>query len=372
MGECRNDYGGYFIIDGKEKVIHSQEKFADNVLYIQVNENEKYSFSAKIRSASEDASKPIRTFAARMVIEQPSKSNSQIVISIPNVRAPIPLFILMRALGVISDKDIIKTCLLDLEKNKHLLEYFRPCIHDAGLVFTQEAALKYIGTFVKGGNNISHTMQILMVYLLPHIGELNFKQKALYIGYVVKRMLLVVNGSDKPTNRDSYKYKRLEVSGMLLYQLFREYYELQQRNIHLMMDQEHFYETKKNPDTYKGLKFITLITDNQTNIFKNRIVEDGFKKAFKGNWGSQAHTKRVGVVQDLSRLSYWSFLAQLRKSNVPIAGDGAKIVGPRLLNSTQWGNFCPIHTPDGGNIGMHKHMALMATITSGTYFFNIY
>ena len=366
MGECRNDYGGYFIIDGKEKVIHSQEKFADNVLYIQVNENEKYSFSAKIRSASEDASKPIRTFAARMVIEQPSKSNSQIVISIPNVRAPIPLFILMRALGVISDKDIIKTCLLDLEKNKHLLEYFRPCIHDAGLVFTQEAALKYIGTFVKGGNNISHTMQILMVYLLPHIGELNFKQKALYIGYVVKRMLLVVNGSDKPTNRDSYKYKRLEVSGMLLYQLFREYYELQQRNIHLMMDQEHFYETKKNPDTYKGLKFITLITDNQTNIFKNRIVEDGFKKAFKGNWGSQAHTKRVGVVQDLSRLSYWSFLAQLRKSNVPIAGDGAKIVGPRLLNSTQWGNFCPIHTPDGGNIGMHKHMALMATITSGT------
>ena len=366
MGECRNDYGGYFIIDGKEKVIHSQEKFADNVLYIQVNENEKYSFSAKIRSASEDASKPIRTFAARMVIEQPSKSNGQIVISIPNVRAPIPLFILMRALGIISDKDIIKTCLLDLDKNKHLLEYFRPCVHDAGLVFTQEAALKYIGTFVKGGNNISHTMQILMIYLLPHIGELNFKQKALYIGYVVKRMLLVANGNDKPTNRDSYKYKRLEVSGMLLYQLFREYYELQQRNIHLMMDQEYFYETKKNPDTYKGLKFITLITDNQSNIFKNRIVEDGFKKAFKGNWGSQAHTKRVGVVQDLSRLSYWSFLAQLRKSNVPIAGDGAKIVGPRLLNSTQWGNFCPIHTPDGGNIGMHKHMALMATITSGT------
>jgi len=366
MGECRNDYGGYFIIDGKEKVIHSQEKFADNVLYIQVNENEKYSFSAKIRSAGEDASKPIRTFAVRMIIEQPSKSNGQIVVSIPNVRAPIPLFILMRALGIISDKDIIKTCLLDLDKNKHLLEYFRPCVHDAGLVFTQEAALKYIGTFVKGGNNISHTMQILMIYLLPHIGELNFKQKALYIGYVVKRMLLVANGNDKPTNRDSYKYKRLEVSGMLLYQLFREYYELQQRNIHLMMDQEYFYETKKNPDTYKGLKFITLITDNKSNIFKNRIVEDGFKKAFKGNWGSQAHTKRIGVVQDLSRLSYWSFLAQLRKSNVPIVGDGAKIVGPRLLNSTQWGNFCPIHTPDGGNIGMHKHMALMATITSGT------
>ena len=343
MGECRNDNGGYFIIDGKEKVIHSQEKFADNVLYIQADENEKYSFSAKIRSASEDASKPIRTFAIRMIAEQPSKTNRNIVVSIPNVRNPIPLFIVMRALGVISDKEIITTCLLDLKKNSHLLEYFRPCVHDAGLIFTQEAALKYIATFVKG-KSISHTMQILMIYLLPHIGELNFKQKALYIGYVVKRMLLVANGSEKPTDRDSYKYKRLEVSGMLLYQLFREYYELQQRNIHLMMDKEYFYMTKKNPDTYKGLKFINLINDNVSDIFKNRIVEDGFRKAFKGNWGSQAHTKRVGVVQDLSRLSYWSFLAQLRKSNVPISGDGAKIVGPRLLNSTQWGNFARSYT----------------------------
>ena len=365
MGECRNDYGGYFIIDGKEKVIHAQEKFADNVLYIQENENEKYSYSAKIRSASEDASKPIRTFALRMVAEQPSKYNGNIVVAIPNVRAPIPLFILMRALGVVSDKEIISYCLLDLKKNKHLLEYFRPSVHDAGLIFTQNAALKYIATFVKG-KSISHVMQILMVYLLPHIGELNFKQKALYIGYVVKRLLLVANGNEKPTNRDSYKYKRLEVSGILLYQLFREYYELQQRNIHLMMDKEYFYQTKKNPDTYKFLKFTTLISDNVADIFKNRIVEEGFKKAFKGNWGSQSHTKRVGVVQDLSRLSYWSFLAQLRKSNVPLGDAGAKLVGPRLLNSTQWGNFCPIHTPDGGNIGMHKHMALMASVTSGT------
>ena len=104
MGEDKSDPGGYFIIDGKEKVIICQEKFADNLLYIQKHANDVYSYSAKIRSVSEDASKPVRTLAARIVGEQPSSSNGQIVISVPNVRKPVPLFILMRALGVVSDK----------------------------------------------------------------------------------------------------------------------------------------------------------------------------------------------------------------------------------------------------------------------------
>ena len=115
MGECRNDKGGYFIIDGKEKVIICQEKFADNTLYIQDAVSDMYSYSAKIRSVSEDASKPVRTLAVRIVAEQPSSSNKQIVVSIPNVRKPVPLFIVMRALGVISDKEIIQYCLLDIE-----------------------------------------------------------------------------------------------------------------------------------------------------------------------------------------------------------------------------------------------------------------
>ena len=71
-------------------------------------------------------------------------------------------------------------------------------------------------------------------------------------------------------------------------------------------------------------------------------------------------------MQDLSRLSYFSFLSHLRKLNVPLPGDAAKIVGPRLLHSTQWGKECPIHTPDGGNIGLHKHLSIMTHITSGT------
>ena len=125
MGECRNDYGGYFIIDGKEKVIISQEKFADNMLYIKINKDDDiYSHSAEIRSVSEDTSKPIRTTSVKIVAPSPTLSNNQIVVSVPNVKQPVPLFILMRALGIISDKEIIETCLLNNldDDNKELDE----------------------------------------------------------------------------------------------------------------------------------------------------------------------------------------------------------------------------------------------------------
>ena len=113
------------------------------------------------------------------------------------------------------------------------------------------------------------------------------------------------------------------------------------------------------------MDFKNLFLENFPLYFSERVVETGFRKAFKGNWGSAAHTKRAGVVQDLNRLSYWGTSAQFRKINLNISADGAKIIAPRLLHGTQWGIICPIHTPDGGNIGFHKHLAISTMITSG-------
>ena len=356
MGECRNDRGGYYIINGKEKVIVSQEKFADNLLYIKDRGDDIYSYSAEIRMVSEDASKPVRTLSVRIVAPTPASSNNQIVVNIPNVRKPMPLFILMRALGVISDREIIEYCLLDLDKNEDDIDLFIPCVHDAGFIFNQETALKYIATFTKG-KTIPHVLDILMNYLLPNVGELNFKSKAYFIGYMVRKLLLVFKGVDKPTDRDSFRFKRVETPGILLYDLFKEYFSLQQRNIFLKMDKEYYY--------HEGMyqqNFPSLIENNYKEFFKERIVETGLMKAFKGNWGAEAHTKREGVVQDLNRLSFNSFISHLRKVSLPLEAS-AKIVGPHLLHSSQWGIIDPVDTPDGGNVGLHKHMSIAAHIT---------
>ena len=361
MGECKNDNGGYFIIDGKEKCIISQEKFAFNMLYVRAlkeNDTQLYSHSAEIRSVSEDASKPVRTLAIKMVAPSTTLTNNQIVVIVPNVRKPVPLFILMRALGVESDRDIIDYCLLDREANANYVDLFIPSVHDAGMAFNQEVALKYIATLTKG-KTVPHALEILTNYLLPHVGEMNFQEKAYFIGYMVKQMLQVYTKESKPTDRDNFRFKRVELTGSLLYDLFKEYYSLQQHAIFQRFDKEYYYK--------KGAylkNFTSLIELNYKEFFGERMVADGFRKAFKGNWGAEAHTKRIGVVQDVNRLSFNSFVAQFRKINLPLDAS-AKIIGPRLAHTTQWGIIDPIDTPDGGNVGLHKNLTIMASVTKG-------
>jgi DNA-directed RNA polymerase II subunit RPB2 len=359
MGECRNDYGGYFIIAGKEKCIVSQEKFANNMIYIRKNSKDDiYSHSAEVRSVSEDASKPTRTTSVKMIAPTSVLENGQFVVAIPNVRKPIPLFIVMRALGVISDKDIIQTCLLNLDENKGYINLFINSIHDCHEIYNQTTSLNYIASFTKRKTLIG-VLEILSDYFLPHIGEMKFLEKAYYVGYMIYKMLKVYTGIELPTDRDNFRFKRIELSGSLIYDLFREYYLIQKQKITLTIDAEHYYATGR----YQKTDFPNLIKLNHALIFKKRIVESGFLKAFKGNWGETEHTKRVGVVQDLNRLSWNTFISHLRKINLPL-DPTSKVVGPRLLNSSQWGFIDPLDTPDGGNIGLHKHLTITAAVST--------
>ena len=359
LGECRNDFGGYFIIDGKEKCIVSQEKFADNMLYVRKNKDDNtYSYSCEVRSVSEDSSKPIRYTSAKIVAPDATYSNNQIVIDVPNVRKPVPLFILMRALGVVSDKAIIEYCLLDLETNSNMIDLFIPSIHDANKIFTQQTALEYIKTFTKR-RTTSAVLEILMNYFLPHVGEDNFLNKAYYVGFMVNKLLRVFMKREKPTDRDNFKFKRVETSGSLIYDLFREYFLIQNRGIFLKIDKEFYY----HPGKYRS-NFMSLIQDNYKDFFKERIIEDGFKKGFKGNWGADPNTKRIGLVQDVNRLSWFTFISHLRKISLPL-DPTSKVAGPHYLHGSQWGIIDPVDTPDGGNVGLHKHMSISTKITNG-------
>jgi DNA-directed RNA polymerase II subunit RPB2 len=381
LGECKNDIGGYFIIDGKEKAIVSQEKFADNMLYIRkfgeiVDDNDAgedadeieiekidkpipFLYSAQIVSLADNFSKAPRTFSIKMVGPTKLYSNMNLVVNIPNVKLPIPLFIVFRALGVLSDKSIISMCLLDIEKYEYMMDLFIPSIHDGGSLLTQEACLNYIGLLTKG-RKIHSAHEILIDYLLPHIGGQNYLNKAYYLGYMVFRILCVHTGIENPTDRDSLKYKRVELIGPLLYTLFNDYFRIQSRNIRLGFDRILTY----NKNQYES-NLLSLISTNYNDVFKNnRDLEVGVKKAFKGNWGAHPHSKLIGVVQDLDRLSFNATLSHLRKFILPM-DPSLKIVEPRKLHGSQWGYIDPIDTPDGSKIGFHKNLAVSTQITRG-------
>lgn len=355
LGEDKSDHGGYFIIDGKEKIIVSQEIFADNMLYIQTRSpDDKYSHSVEIRTVSEDTSKPERKLRVHMMAPTPRYTNGQIVVEIPNVKRPIPLFILMRALGVISDYDIIETCLLNMSENQDLIELFRPSVHDANKIFTQRAAIEYIGVFIKG-KSVVQAQHILMNFFLPQIGELNYQSKAFFLGYMVNKLVRVKANIDSPIDRDSLKFKRIKISGKLIHSLFNEYYTQQIKRIRTLLDFKYNYNSAILSERF------TDIVKEYEDIFKDRIVEEGLRRAFKGDWGGSEFTKQAGIVQDLNRLSYNSAISHLRKVNLPLDAS-AKVIKPRLLHGSQWCLMDPVDVPDDG---LQKHFAISAHITNG-------
>ena len=128
----------------------------------------------------------------------------------------------------------------EVENNKNpYIDLFIPSVHDANKIFTQQTALEFMKELTKRGT-VSSVVEILSDFFLPHIGELNFMDKAYFVGYMVNRLLKVYMKEAKPTDRDNFRFKRIEMSGTLIYDLFREYYLIQKKDITRKIDEEYY------------------------------------------------------------------------------------------------------------------------------------
>ena len=141
----------------------------------------------------------------------------------------------------------------------------------------------------------------------------------------------------------------------MLHSLFNEYYAQQIKRIRTLLDFKYNYNYAVYQENF------TDIVKEYDDIFKDRIVEDGLRRAFKGNWGGSEFTKEAGIVQDLNRLSYNSAISHLRKVNLPL-DDSAKVIKPRLLHGSQWCLMDPVDVPDSG---LQKHFAISTHVTNG-------
>ena len=371
-GECKFDAGGYFIINGSEKTVLGQERAAENRVYcFNVSKNNtKYTWMAEIKSVPDF--KCISPKQINMMIS--SKNNgfgNAICIQLPRVKQTVPLFIVFRALGVISDKEICEKILLNIEdkQNKEMLQSLQASIIEANNYITQEDCIKYITSYVmytpinmdkETGTKKKHefTLDILNNDLFPHCH--NMTQKIYFLGYMTHRLLQAAFELIKQDDRDSYINKRVDLTGTLLNNLFRNYFNKLVKDMEKQVVKEINTGSWKSTDDYENIINLT----NIYKIIKSTTIENGIRRALStGDFGiKHTNSNKVGVAQVLNRLTYVSSLSHARRISTPTDKSG-KLVPPRKLHNTSWGFACPAETPEGQSVGIVKNLSYMTHIT---------
>lgn len=354
-GECPYDQGGYFIIDGKEKVIVAQERNVTNRIYIKnlpinVTATDDDSTEAFIRCTSEKNSVFPKT--VWMYI---NRKKGSIYVQVPHIDLDVPVFLLFRALGIESDRDIINMIHPDLA------DFLRPSIIQANHTYSQMGALKWLswGTDFK---NVENVMYILFEDFFPNVPN-TLLEKAKFLGLLVRQMCQVNMGVRQEGNRDNYMEKRVGISGFLLGDIFKDFYNQFRVDTRTRVDKK--YELGSNTNTLEELSHMINELNLHDFFSKCESFQVGLIKSLKGNWGLSYDSELQGIVQDLNRISYVGFISHMRRVSCPIKETALKLRPPHQLGTSQWGYMCPCESPDGASIGLMKNMALLCHITSG-------
>lgn len=372
--ECRYDFGGYFIINGNEKVVISQDRISENRTVVFAGNVNADGLTAEIRSMPDGVFLPPKTCALHLNAK-PNQYGRTIRLTCTFLRTDIPLFTMFRALGIENDEDIIRFIVLDIndEKQKRVLKELAASADDASDVRTQADALRILqrsmslsGTPREYLDQPAVVAKMLQTFMendfLPHVGH-TFNRKALYLGYMARKLIRTYLGYDGYDNRDSYIHKRIDTPGVLIGNLFRQCYGKMIKEMRNLIQRElHVWRAS----TIAPQNIISA--SNVHRFLKQTVIESGMRYSLStGNWGVKSlggfQNIRQGVAQVLNRLSYYSMLSHLRRVNTPMEKNG-KLVQPRKLENTQYGMICPAETPEGGAVGLVKNMAMGSQVTN--------
>jgi DNA-directed RNA polymerase II subunit RPB2 len=395
LGECLYELGGYFIIDGKERVLLTQELLGNNMMYSGLRDRkaastsedspdepaelkrvEKTSFEGEkefyvgIKSVSEDASKG--PYSHYLVLSPPSawnednversRSKRSLVVTLPGFTEPVPVLSIFAALGVTSDRDLYDLILAGVPDQDRLAydDVFEQ------LVLSHQLLLKNAGSDLAILERLtkrkyrSEVVQNIYELMFPHIESsenpgILLRRKAYLLAQMVRMAIDVSLGRKPPSDRDNIEYKRFNTSGDLMFQEFRRVYREVSKTMLLKLDSRIQYERK----TYEG-RGLTQLVERETvgTYWRKYMMMNEFTKSFKGQWGG-----RDGIAQELSRLSYVSYLSQLRRTSLQIE-PSMNTAPPRRLYASQFGLTCPIDSPDGSGVGHLKSLAILAKVSN--------
>lgn len=336
VGEDPKDFGGYFIINGRERVVIILEDLAPNTIITSLDEVAgKDNITVKVFSTRQG-------FRSRIAVTRKEmRTGETLYVSFPGLPRILPLSVVLRALGL-KDDEILD--LFEDEEKPEMKVNLELC-----KVPNEDEALKYIGTRVAVGQRaeiqVTRAQQVLDLFLLPHIGneaELR-KRKAVFLTRMAKRAIEIDLGTREVDDKDHYMNKRLKIAGDMMEELFRTAFGALMKDIK--------YQTEKN---YARRKKIDLRRAVRPEVFTKRVMYS----LATGNWPGG----RTGISQILDRTNYIAVLAHLRRVTSTLSRTHPHFEA-RDLHGTHWGRFCPCETPEGQNCGLVKNLALSARIT---------
>ena len=315
-GECKYDPGGYFIVNGQEKIVISIEKMADNKALVFIKKEPSFLYSdgliyiTQINSRKNDWSDNLQ------IVTLKNRKNNDLVLTTSSL-VDVPLFVLFRAFGIESDQDIISKITYDLDDVK-MINLLRSSMEystdDNGVpIRTKEEAIEFLSSKLRRNRMISQTDENLAKIqrkmklektlrqdFLPHLGE-DIPKKIAYLGYMVNKLLSVWLKRIEQDDRDALQNKRIETPGILIGQLFRQNWSKMLKEIGKLF-------AKKNTSDETPI--------NIMNQIKPSVIEQGIKTGLStGIWGINKTKK--GVAQALQRLSWIQAISYLRRVMAP-------------------------------------------------------
>ena len=396
-GECEYDEGGYFVIKGKERVLVAQIRGIYNTIIVLENKpDDKISFVAEMRSMSEETGHSVLLSA--MI----SSDNRSLFFQLPYIKDSIPIGAVFKAYGYRPEQF---ANLIGISGNNALEKYLKLIINDSffleedGFIFytkkrkesikklsnsskkkdeinliileewekmkdsehimwqtegTRIKALNYIGSRsgdrLKDNELLKYSEQVLDSEIFPHMGITSTtKEKAFLLGSMVQKLLFTHSGLRNPDDRDNYINKRIDSSGILCSDLFKQLFKKYKNSLVTQIEKR-----KQLPD-------VMAIIPRQSDITK------GFYHCFgTGNWGVPKNSYvRQGVSQILSRLSYGATLSAKRRIAIPV-GKESKNREIRQINPSQIMYICPVETPEGAPVGIVLNLSLLTRVSERT------
>ena len=368
LGECPEDLGGYFIIQGGERAMISMERMSENRPFVFRNGrgNAKEMEVVEIKCIGPDNDQVPKSNTIKIVYHPKNQLILMLRATVPRIKTDIPIIILFRALGVLADKDIYEL-IVGYDNDPTYDHIITESILEGSSITTQEQALLWLAEHTNiwsiKSQKQSSVHDSLSEELFPHIGgsDMNY-EKACFLAHMTRKVLWTSSKRLPTDDRDGYSNKRVDIPGFLLADLFRKTY-----NNRMVKDMKAALSKEIHGGSWKATGNWTEIVNinNINKIIKSTILDVCLKSSLAtGSFGSGkiGGPSKIGVSQVLNRLNYTSAISHLRRISTPIEKTG-KLIAPRKQHNSQFGFICPCETPEGHGVGVIKNMASTTAIS---------